>query len=134
MSSVTPSPGKIYLLDGATQIKGVESDSISDETKTDVITNDCDTAERRAPILDDGSYNFTFVYDSTPDTGQGNMFTKKAAKTAISFTRYLTGTTGPNYTFTGYVSKIEPQNAVPGKALRYRVTVDVTDGMTYSAS
>jgi hypothetical protein len=134
MSSIAASPGKIHLLDGSTQIKGVTEATITDKTTSEDITNDADTAVRRGVTIDDANFSFTFIYDSTPDPGQQGLFTKKAAHTPINFTRYLKGTSGPNYTLTGYISEISTVDAQPGKELKFRVTVDVTGGAVFNSS
>lgn len=133
MTLTTPQVGKICLKIGGVTIIGVEDAPISDKTTTEEVTADVDTAVRRAPITDDGTFSFTMIVDSAGDAGQAAVRTAKGAHTLASWTRYMTGPTGVNYTFSGYVSDISP-DGTPKKNLREKVTVDVSGGMTRNAS
>ena len=68
------------------------------------MTADQDTAIRRVPTIDDADFQFDFWLDSAGDAGQSAVLTAKPAHTLCSFVRYLTGTTGPNYTVSGYIT------------------------------
>lgn len=133
MTLTTPIVGKICLKIGATIIIGVEDAPISDKAQTEEVTADVDAAIRRAPVIDDGTFSFTMIVDSAGDAGQAAVYAAKAAHSLVSFTRYMSGLTGVNYTFSGYISDISPDGTAK-KNLRDKVTVDVSGGMTRNAS
>ena len=132
-TEVSPYVGKICLKVGGTPIIGVDNAPITDKTTSQDVTADQDTAIRRSPTIDDADFKFDFWFDKNGDAGQTAILAAKPAHTRLTFIRYLSGTSGPNYTVSGYMSQIAASGD-PKTNVKMSCTVDVDSGAVYAAS